>query len=115
MRSGPKKDTRANATWEEVWYWGREISKEWGYDVKVSVYPPLSGNPDVRFVVLVELKSVRFDSPFMGSTITKWRNVQNKELTAEFTALQLIVEMHRDLDNEALDRERAALVQGALL
>ena len=115
MRSGPRKDTGAPATWEEVWWWGREISKEWGYDVKVSIYPPLKSNPNVKFVVLVELKSVRHDSTYMGSTITKWRAVESDRLTAEFTALQLLVEMHRSLDNEAIDRERAALRQGELL
>ena len=82
--------------------------------MKVSVHPPLNSQTGQRFVVLVELAKLKVSDPGRLSTITKWRGVEGLKLTAETVALQMLVEMHRDLDNEELDRERAALAAGAM-
>ena len=114
QRSGPKKYPEAPTTWEDVWYWGREIEKRWVYDLKVTVHPPLNSQTGQRFVVMVELTKLKVNDPNRQSTMTKWRGVEGRKLTAEVIALQMLVEMHRDLDNEELDRERAALAAGAM-
>lgn len=114
-RSGPRKYPNAPAKWEEVWWWCSEITKRWGYDAKVGVYPPLPGKDKVRFIVLLELKRVQANDSARGSSLTKWRNVEDDSLTAEQVALTMAVELHRWLDSEEMERERQAYVAGALL
>jgi hypothetical protein len=80
----------------------------------VIVSPPLESQTGVRFTVQVELKIMGIQDPRLDTKMTHWRSVSSNKLTAEFTALQLVVEMHRRLDNEELEREREALTAGAM-
>ena len=114
-RSGPRKDPSAPAKWDEVWWWCAEIEKRWGYWAKVIITPPLPTKDPVRFNVCVVLEILSVQDPRLRTKVEKWRSVRGEGLTAEFTALQLVVELHRALDTEELERERAALEAGALL
>ena len=114
-RSGPRKSPNAPVMWEEVWWWSREIAKHWGYETKVSIHPPIDCVKNQRFTVLVELKRLRVDDSGKDTTITKWRGVKDQSLTAEQVALTMVVELHRQLDNEEMERERQAYAMGALL
>jgi hypothetical protein len=113
-RSGPQRDTQAPAKWEEVWWWGNEIEKRWGYSVMVSIFPPLPSKKDVRYVVSVEATKMSVKDNQKDTKMRRWRSVQQKGLTAETVALQLLVDWHRQLDNEELERERAAEAAGAM-
>lgn len=115
MRTGnARRDTQAAVKWEEVWWWCEEIRKRWGYQYKVTVFPPLPSQTDVRFTVAVELLIMDVQDPRLRTKMSKHRPVSSSTLTAETIALQLAVELHRNLDNEELERERSALVQGAM-
>lgn len=114
MRSGPRKDPNAPTKWEEVWWWCEDIGRRWGYEACVKVFPPLPSQKRARFVILVELKRIAAEDGGKGSTMTKWRAVVDGRATAEQVALNLVVELHRQLDNEELERERAALTAGAM-
>ena len=114
-RSGPRKEPNAPVTWDEVWWWCDEITKRWGYQPKVEIYPPLPSQVKDRFVVCLELKRVAAADSARGSTMTKWRGVRDSRLTAEQVALTMAVELHRQLDNEELERERTALSSGLLI
>jgi hypothetical protein len=113
-RSGPKKDTVAPVRWEEVWWWARDIQRRWGYWTKIEVCQPIDELVDERFTVNVNLSVMDVKDPRSRSSINKWRKVDGLRVTVELTALQLLVEVHRSLDSEELEAERAALVQGAL-
>lgn len=82
--------------------------------MKVTITPPMPSQKEDRFVVVVEGRIMGLGDPRMSSTVQKWRTVRQKGLSAEVVALQLAVELHRSLDNEELERERAALSQGAM-
>jgi hypothetical protein len=96
-----------------VWQWCDDITERWGYQPKVTIYPPLPTNKKVRFCVQVELKIMSIQDPRLDTKAQKWRNVEDQSLTAEQVALTMVVEMHRQLDNEELERERAAYAMGA--
>lgn len=114
-RSGPRRSPHAPVLWEEVWSWCADVANRWGYETKVSIFPPIETVKDQRFTILVEMKRIRADDAGKGSTITKWRGVKDSSLTAEQVALTMVVEMHRNLDNEEMERERQAYAMGALL
>lgn len=113
-RSGPRKEPNSPVSWEEVWWWARDIERKWGYWAKVEVCQPTDEVKDERFSVNVSLKKLSVQDPQRDSTIQKWRKIDGVRVTVQQTALQLLVEMHRSLDSEELERERAALVQGAM-
>lgn len=114
-RSGPRKEPNAPVVWEEVWQWAADIRERWGYETKVTVYPPLPSKPRVRFCVQVELKIMSVQDPRLDTKAQKWRNVEDGRLTAEQVALTMVVELHRQLDNEELERERYAYASGLLV
>jgi hypothetical protein len=114
-RSGPRKLPNAPVLWEEVWTWCDDITSRFGYDAKVVIFPPLPVKHPVRFSVMVELRKIKVSDPQKDTTITKWRGVVDSTLTAEQVALTMVVEIHRQLDSEELERERAALTAGLLL
>jgi hypothetical protein len=113
-RSGPRKPPNAPVKWEEVWWWCEDIERRWGYAAQVSVFPPLPTKKRLRFSLLVELKRLKVDDGGKDSTMKKWRGVEDQSLTAEAVALTMVVELHRQLDNEELERERAAYTAGAM-
>jgi hypothetical protein len=114
MRSGPHQFPKAKVLWEEVFTWARDIEEKWGYYLSVVVNAPLPSQRKVRFVVSITGRKMRVGDPQMNSTILKYRNVQHEDLTAEQVALSMLVELHRKLDNDEYEAERATLSSGAL-
>jgi len=113
-RSGPRKDPNSPVSWEEVWWWAADIQKRWGYWTNITIGQPTDTNKSELFSVCVTLTILSVQDPRLDSKVQKWRTIDGVRVTVQQTALQLLVELHRSLDSEELERERAALVQGAM-
>jgi len=111
-RSGPRKEPHAVVTWEEVWQWCHDIQSRWGYWTEVTIHPPLQSQKSCRFTVAVEMKILTVQSGQRGTRIHQYKNVNNKDATAESVALGIVSGIFMRLDREEDEAERAALQAG---
>ena len=111
-RSGPRKETKAEVSWEEVWQWCDDIQKRWGYWTTVRITQGIAAKPDVRFVVTAEMTIMNVNSGQMNTKIWQSKSVTNKAATAESVALGIVSGIFMRLDREEDEAERAALQAG---
>jgi len=102
------KERTTGVTWADVWQWAEDVYDRWGFETRVVVAPPLPSQRKSGGTVLVELYIMGIADPREGTKHRKWRQLPVSGARAEETALQLLVEMHRSLDQAEWEAARQA-------
>jgi hypothetical protein len=95
--------------WIDVWAWAGDIWTEYGYSTQVMLSPPTGARNDQFGRVVVTVSHQVMGVGFVPKYI-KWRDLPNPAKgNAEGTALQLLIEISKELDIRQEQAERAAL------
>ena len=104
----------AGVQWPDVWKWADAIRDEFGLWVDITICPPLPSQKRKSYGTL-SVRLTRYLEGRQVESMLAWRPLPQPDVcSAESVALQLLVQMHKQLDLNAFEAERATLRQGGM-